>query len=252
MRAEEVRASVILARSSEGNLELQRGLGSLGISTESVETIRFEEPATWQGVDGAIAEMSSYDWVAFTSPRAVGAFVLRLGPRFQRDAAGPRIAAVGPKTADALKSAGLEVDFVPAEFLTSELGAGLPAEFGRRVLLLRADIGDDALVEQLERRGFVVKSLAVYRTVAVKGTIDATILERASVVAFASPSEVRGFKARVPSLRFAEILSQATAACIGPVTADAALEAGFRSVKFPDEHTVEGLIRTVQEIISDA
>ncbi len=253
MNAEQTPPRVVVARSKEGNNELIGKLDKLGIHAVGVETIAFREPADWTEVDEAVKGIDEYDWVAFTSPRAVGAFLSRLSnlglaiahPR-------PRIAAVGSKTATELEKAGLTVDFVPKRFLTSELAKGLPAAPGSHVLLLRADIGDKALSAVMEKRGIKVTDLAIYQTVSVVGTVDPWKLKGAALVVFASPSEVRGFKGRVPQEFFASMSEEATAVCIGPVTAKEAKAVGFRAVETSSEHTVDALGEKVEEVVRRA
>ncbi len=251
MTALETNGEVVVARSKEGNRELVEKLGALGIEAVGVETISFLEPADWAAVDKILRGIDRYDWVAFTSPRAVNAFLERLSSLgLALDPHRPRIAAVGSKTAGALVKGGLTVDFVPKKYLTSELALGLPTTSGKRVLLLRADIGDRALLIVLGRRGFEVTDAAVYRTRTVAGVADSEQLGRARVVIFASPSEVRGFKSRVAPELFGLVAGKAMAVCIGPVTASEARAAGFRTVEMPSEHTLDALVEKVEEVVA--
>ncbi len=244
---------VLLARSLAGNKELQARLAGLGIEAQGVESIRFADPADWGAVDSALRNAHGFDWVVFTSPKGASSFLKRLQSLgMSARALGPKLAAIGPSTANVLSSAGLKVDFVPRTYLTSALAEELPEGSGRRVLLLRADIGEASLVTILRRRGFEVTGLAIYRTVSVSESADPTLLEGARLVVFASPSEVRGFRGRIRKVTFDQLTIGATAACIGPVTAKAARAAGFRSVCYPDVHTIEGLVGKVGELIGNA
>ncbi|MDE1853821.1 MAG: uroporphyrinogen-III synthase [Thaumarchaeota archaeon] len=251
MRSQELIQKVIVARSREGNSEFQRRLAELGIPSVGVETIRFEEPEDWFLVDEAINGVEAFDWVLFTSPRGVAAFGSRVR-RLGKDVAGPRMAAVGASTAAALEGLGFKVEFVPRDYLTAALGEGLPSEQGRKVLLLRADIGEKELVLSLRRRGFEVKDVAVYRTRKAPGRVDVELLKDAGLVIYASPSEVKAFRDRLAPGDFKRISRQATAACIGPVTAGAARSAGFRTVVVPEVHTVDALVETVRELLNHA
>ncbi len=248
MTAMGTRKRVVIARSKEGNQELAGRLVELGIDAFGVETIVFEEPSDWSEVDDAIRSTDRYDWVAFTSPRAVGHFLARLSNLgFDARSHFPHLAAVGSKTASGLEKAGFRVDFVPERYLTSALAEGLPSGFGKRVLLLRADIGDRALSVALVRRGFEVTDLAIYYTRIVPGNVDPRELGDPTLVVFASPSEVRGFKSRVRPELFRGIAEKAIAVCIGPVTAKEAKAAGFRAVDTPSQHTLDALLEKVRE-----
>lgn len=245
--------TVVVARSKEGNRELQARLSQLGIPTAAVDTIRFEEPNDWSRVDEALREISGFDWVAFTSPRAVTAFagrLGRLGVALKKHK--PRVAAVGAMTEAVLRAHGFEANFVPKQYLTSALGEGLPLEFGQKVLLLRTDIGEERLITSLARRGFDVTDLAVYHTRPVPGRVEPEGVKDARLVVFASPSEVKGFKNRLTSAAFRRVAGRATAACIGPVTAGAARDAGFRSVVSAENHTLDALVDKIGELIAHA
>lgn len=246
-------ASVVVARSEEGNRELVDRLALEGIPAEGVPTIRFAEPEDWTGVDGAIRELDSYDWVVFTSPRAVQACTKRmslLGVRVEPRR--PRFAAVGPRTASALRDAGLEVDYVPGKYLTSELGQTLPDGGGTHVVLFRADIADRVLPAILERRGFAVKDLPVYQTKTVEGTISPERVACAKMIVFASPSEVRGLKERAGPDVFARLARDVLAVCIGPVTADEAKRTGFKRVTASTRSTMGSLVAKVREAATHA
>jgi uroporphyrinogen-III synthase len=244
---------VVIARTKEGNEKLRARLEVRGVGAFSVETIALEDPEDWTPVDDAIKRIPTFDWVAFTSPRGVSVFAHRLR-RLSLDprGMGTRFAAVGTKTESALKKLGIVVDYVPSEFLTAALAEGLPRTHGLRVLLLRADLGGKEIVEILEKRGFEVSEVAAYHTRFVRGAVEAKPLKNAKAIVFASPSEVTGFRRRLGEAQFLELATRTIAICIGPVTSRAAKDAGFKSVVFASEHTLEGLVEKVGEMIVHA
>jgi uroporphyrinogen-III synthase len=247
------RPRVVVARSKEGNEELKAKLLELDIEPLAVDTIEFLPPDDWAPVDRALRRLGRFDWVAFTSPRAVDLFVDRLSSLgIQEELAEPKFAAVGASTAAHLQRAGRRAEFVPGEYLTSALGEGLPRGRGKRVLLLRTDIAGREIVTRLRRRGFQVTDLVVYRTRSVRNGFDSLDLEGADLLVFASPSEVRGFVDRIDQKAFDKIREKGTAACIGPVTARAAVQAGFKAVITPREHTVEALVEEVRRFTARA
>ena len=97
-----------------------------------------------------------------------------------------------------------------------------------------------------------MEEVAAYRTRFVRGLVDSGLVRGAGIIAFASPSEVEGFRRRLGPRDFEVLAGQATAACIGPVTARAAQGAGFRSVVFTEEHTLEALVEEIGRIIARA
>lgn len=254
MKGSQVRKPIVIAaRSKEGNEELAARLREFNLLPLAIETIEFLPPEDWTGVDAALKGLGGFDWVAFTSTRAVDLFVERLrelGVDTRRG--GPRFAAVGAATASRLKKVGFKVAFVPREYLTSAMGEGLPEGQGTRVLLLRADIAEKAMANALRKRGFEVTDLVIYRTRSMPGEVESHSLEGADLVVFASPSEVRGFVDKVHPGTLTKITESVTAACIGPVTARAAVRAGFKSVITPREHTVDALVEEVRRFRAHA
>jgi uroporphyrinogen-III synthase len=103
-----------------------------------------------------------WDWLVFVSANAV-ALALELSGGLL---AGPRIAAVGQATADALAAAGHPVDLVPGGQFDSE--ALLASEVmhrvaGQRILIVRGEGGRPLLGETLQGRGATLAYAEVYR-----------------------------------------------------------------------------------------
>ncbi len=246
---------VLLARSREGNREMARKLSGIGLRAMTLSTLSFLEPDDWSRVDSQLRSLDSFDWLVFTSPTGVRFFARRLRELGMGLPSGvrPRIAAVGEKTAKRLTEQGFRVDFIPRKYLTSALASQMPSNSGRRVLLLRADIANKGLAKTLRRRGFKVTDIAVYRTRVFRGSSRrAERFKDADVVVFASPSEVQGFLAQVPASVVTSVQARAVAACIGPVTAGAARQAGFGRIVTPTKQTIDSLLREIRRLAKDA
>ncbi|HEV2389579.1 MAG TPA: uroporphyrinogen-III synthase [Nitrososphaerales archaeon] len=242
-------AKVVITRSRKGNAELASRLEAIGLEPISVDTIEFLPPQDWSRVDASLRRLGEFDWVLLTSPTGAEFFAGRMKalslavPWSGR----PEVAAVGEKTSAALQKEGIRVGFVPSEYLTKALAEQLPKGQGDRLLLLRADIGDLELAAALERRGFQVTDLTIYRTSPVAGAEDESTrpaLRDADAIVFASPSAVEAFMKRfVPGAASSEMTRRLLAVCIGPVTAKAARDRGFERILSPKTHTIESLVR---------
>jgi uroporphyrinogen III methyltransferase/synthase len=135
----------------------------------------------------------------------------------------------------------------PSRYLTAALGRQLRSVAGRRVLLPRADIATPALARLLRARGARVDQVTAYRTLppsAAAGTRVRRLVEegRVDTVLFTSASTVRGLVrlvGRGPALR------RLAVACIGPVTAAAAVTAGLPPHAVATAYTIDGLIRAL-------
>jgi uroporphyrinogen-III synthase len=239
---------VVITRSNKGNAELARSLKAAGFEPIQIDTIEFLPPEDWSSVDASLKRLGQFDWLLLTSPTGVEFFARRmkaLSLAVPWDGK-PEVAAVGEKTGAALQRQGIKVGFVPSAYLTRALAEQLPRGRGRRLLLLRADIGDPEVVATLEREGFRVTDLTVYRTSSVavgEGEPMEPKLRDADAVLFASPSAVEAFMKRLDSDAAASALTKRLlAVCIGPVTAKAARELGFEQIIAPKIHTIESLV----------
>ncbi|MDG6928623.1 MAG: uroporphyrinogen-III synthase [Nitrososphaerota archaeon] len=234
-------AGVVVTRSRQGNLRLSRRLARMGLRPIEVDTLEFLPPAGWGDVDRELRSLKEYDWVVFTSATGVRFVWRRMKELGVRGTALPSVAAVGPKTAAALRRRGVEVGFVPKDYLTETLAEGLPLAEGS-VLLLRADIAASGLAEGLKRRGLRVTEVAAYRTVRAGDAVDGRAVAGAKAVVFASPSAVRSFCGLVPGRVLEGLKERAVAACIGPVTAAEAEREGFHNRVVPRRYTLDSLL----------
>jgi len=195
----------------------------------------------------AVAAIREYAWVAFTSRNGVDAFFDVLGElgRDARAFGDTKIAAIGPKTAEALAARGLRVDLVPPVFVNEAVAPELLARSapGERILLFRAQEARDVLPDTLREGGRRVDVAAAYKTRFVDDTELAAKAERADIVTFTSSSTVAGFVHNIPGA--GPLLAAKTVAAIGPITAQTARDAGIRVDVVAEEFTVEGLLRAL-------
>lgn len=215
-----------------------------------VPTISVEPPRTPQQMERAVHGLVSgrYQWVVFTSANAVRA-VREKFDEYGLDArslAGLKVAAIGPDTAAALVDFGVRPDLVPAGEQSS---AGLLADWPpfddvldpiNRVFLPRADIATEALVEGLTKLGWEVDDVVAYRTVRAAPP-PAHIREQIKAggfdaVVFTSSSTVRNLIGIAGKPHTSTVV-----ACIGPSTAETAVEHGLRVDVQAPEATIDAL-----------
>lgn len=241
-------AKVVITRSRKGNAELAGRLKAIGLEPIPVDTIEFLPPEDWSRIDASLMRLGDFDWVLVTSPTGADFFARRMEALSLAVPWGgrPAVAAVGEKTSAALQKEGISVVFVPTEYLTRALAEQLPKGRGKRILILRADLGEQELATALEQGGFKVTDLTIYRTSSVSGGEDEftrLALGNADAIVFASPSAVEAFMRRfVPDGAGSQMTRRLLAVCIGPVTAKAAQDRGFERVLSPKTHTIESLV----------
>ena len=244
---------IVVTRSREQASDLVRALSELGADCLECPTIEIAPPDDIGPLDAAIAELPACDWIIFTSVNGVSFFFERLF-RLGKDARALghiRTAAIGPATADRLRSFGLSSDLLPATYVAESVIAAFRSHDirGKRMLLPRAQEARPILPEALTAMGATVKEVAVYRT--RRAAADAgRLIEHLSrrdidLVTFTSSSTVKHFRALLPPERSAELASGLRAACIGPVTAETARQLGFEVCLVAAEYTIPGLCAAI-------
>jgi uroporphyrinogen III methyltransferase/synthase len=244
---------VVVTRSRQQASRLVAALSEQGAAAIELPTTEIREPSdAGAALAAAAAGVGSYDWVVLTSANAVERLFAYLSDA--RALGGVRVAAIGPGTAAALVERGVAADLVPDRFVAESLLEAFPAPSSRssrraeRVLLPRAAVARDVLPDGLRRAGYEVDVVEAYRT--VRPEPDPTLLAavaHADAVTFTSSSTVTGFLELVGVERVPPVV-----ACIGPVTAETAAEAGISVDVVAAEHSIEGLVSALADHFRDA
>ena len=244
---------ILITRSSAQSAEFRRLLEDAGATVLEVPTIEIR-PRRSAEIDRAVENLSSYDWLMFTSINGARIFLGRasnLG-KLPDPASPPRICTIGPATARGVKEFGLPVNLIPSLFQAE----GILEEFARfqggdlsgiKILLPRASQAREILPEELRRRGAQVDLIPVYDTAAPEGSRQ--LLEEAfrdgppDLVTFTSSSTVHNFVALAEN---DEILKALSCAAIGPITAGSAAEYGLQVAVQPENATIADLAEAIR------
>jgi len=233
---------VVVTRARLQSSELVRALEVAGASALEVPVIEIAEP-----VDGGVAlvqalgRLQDFDWVVFSSANAVERCLGRLASPAALGRV--KVAAIGTRTAAALAAGEVVVDLLPVDFVAESLVAVFPAPAlagSGSVLLPCAPGAREALAAGLRQKGWRVEVVEAYRTLrpAIEGS--GLVPVGADAITFTSSSTVTGYlellgRAEVPPV----------VACIGPVTAATARDAGLHVDVVATEHTVDGLVEAL-------
>lgn len=225
-----------------------------------VPTISIEPPRSPAQMERAIKGLvdGRYQWVVFTSVNAVKA-VWEKFQEFGLDArsfAGVRIAAVGHRTAAAIQELGIKPELLQDE--TRQNAAGIVEVFPEyieeldpvnRVLLPRADIGTDVLVDGLLDLGWEVDDVVAYRTVrAAPPSAEIRDMIKSGgfdAVCFTSGSTVKNLVGIAGKPHARTII-----ACIGPMAAATAREYGLRVDVIPERAGITDLVDALAEHVA--
>jgi uroporphyrinogen III methyltransferase/synthase len=251
---------IVLTRPREQAGEFARLLAAFGAEPVSAPTIQLVPPPSWEALDQAIAKLSSYSWLVFTSVNGIAPVMERLkqAGRDSRALAHLRIGAIGPRTADELGRYGLTADLIPSEYQAEGMVAAMSRHTLRaaKILIPRADVARELLPEQLRAHGAEVDVVPVYRTVLpetdlsrLREQIQAGAID---VITFTSSSTVSNFVELIGGEAEARRLGAKTIiACIGPITARTAEEFGLPVTIMPGENTVAALAQAIVRYYSE-
>lgn len=245
---------ILIARAVQQAGSLRRQLEQLGAETLVQPAIEIRPPGDWSAVDAAIARLADFDWLVFSSANGVRFFLDRLlaGAGDLRQLGGVKLAAIGPGTAAELARYHLRADLQPPEFRAESLAAELaPAACGKRLLLLRASRGREALAESLLASGALVEQVVVYDSVDITAADPrvAALLERGEVDYVVVTSSAI---ARSLANLFGEHLRQPRLASISPVTTATLAELGYQPAVEARTYTMDGIVAAILADASEA
>src|SRR5512141_1738933 len=185
-------------------------------------------------LERALDQLKCYEWVVFTSVNAVDVVFDKFSHSLKRSRAGLRFAAIGPKTANALKARGVTPDFVPEEYVAEAILPGLGDLKNKWVLLPRAEIARKELPEVIVKAGGTAHEISVYKTLPTQPGPEglAALKSGVDVITFTSASSVENFVAilRHNKLDPLNLPNNPLFACIGPITEQAAREEGLANL----------------------
>ena len=246
---------IVVTRPSEQSADFIAKLQALGAAVLVMPSIEIK-PAVDQGLlHRTFENLAAYAWLIFTSRNGVDIFFDELFAQGfdMRSLHGLQLCAIGPATAERLRSKGLIADVVPADFRAEGLLEALheKVQAGQKVLLPRAAGSREVLPEGLRRLGAQVDEINLYESVAPEEidaeTLQAILSSPIDLITFTSSSTVANFVGLVGKDRAAQLAARIPAACIGPITAATARENGFTVAVEATAYTMDGLIEAIRK-----
>ena len=240
---------IVVTRAAQQSGGLRERLEQQGAEVLLLPTIEIVPPDSYAPLDDALRQAGIFDWLVVTSANAVRVMderltALGLGVQSLTHV---RCAAVGPSTADAMRSMGLAVDVVPERYVGEALADALAERVrGQRVLLVRAAVARDVVPEALRAAGAEVAIVDAYRTV-----VPADAAERAKVIfGTASLPDAVVFSSGSTVTHLLDVLRdagttlppQVKCVSIGPVTSAALRDAGLPVASEAETASLDGLV----------
>jgi uroporphyrinogen III methyltransferase/synthase len=241
---------VLVTRATGQNVKLSQQLASVGAVPVEFPTIQIGPPTDPTPLNTAIANLANYQWLILTSANGVKYFwqYLLAAGKDTSDLRHLRVAAIGPATATEIRERGLTIDVIPTEHVAEMLVAAMPLVAGQRILLPTANIARDALVDGLTAKGAIVERVTAYQNTSVTNPDRLpNLLPTLDALTFTSASTARNFANLLQPKNPTTVIGPAVVACIGPITADAAIDAGLPVHVVAQTYTVPGLVEALQQ-----
>lgn len=243
---------ILITCQEEASQRLSWILRNYGAEVFVLPLIKISSLGNYIQLDSAIGKISDFDWVIFSSQNGVESFIKRLDclGKDMRILSCARLAAIGPKTTEALEDYGLKIELQPKRFCQE----GLLALFGKkkikdkRFLIICSKNSRDLLTKGLKKLGATVEIVYAYQTLPIKYNNKKglyKILKDIDVITFTSSSCVLSFFKVVASLMCNSLLKNSLIASIGPVTSSVIRRLGFKVDIQAKEYTKEGLIGAI-------
>lgn len=239
---------VVVTRAESQAAEFAQALVRLGAVPILLPTIEIVPPAD-RGVAlrAAVGRVQEFEWVVLSSANAVDAFFAELPDA--RALAGVKVAVIGDRTAAAVRAHGVVADLVPKRFIAEGLAEEFPVATGpeARVLIPRAAVAREVLLDAIRDRGWLVETPTAYETMHPGLTREQHLaLGSGHVVTFASSSAVQGLLASVGASELPPLV-----ASIGPATTATLVSHGLDVEIEAAEHTTSGLLTALVEYAKD-
>ncbi|GAF13383.1 uroporphyrinogen-III methyltransferase [Bacillus sp. JCM 19045] len=233
---------ILITRAKQQSSTIASLLTEAGATPFFLPLIEMKSRKIDQEMNEVITGIEQFDWIVFTSANGVKAFF----SFFKQELRKPAIAVVGRKTALCLSQFTTKKPVVPKTFhanaLASELGKHI--KIGANILIIKGQLVNQTLAMELQKTGANVRELIVYDTLMPEDAIrEARKLQQHlfDYVTLTSASTVT----HLARIRESVPLQYSCIACIGPITANAAVRHGFAPLITANEYSAEGLIHAI-------
>ena len=250
---------IVVTRARQQASDLVRRLSDLGAECLEYPTIKVVPANDAAPLDDAVQNLSTYDWILFTSVNGVKFFFEHLFAMDKdvRALSHLNTAAIGPATAEKMFEYGLKSDIIPQNYRAEAVVDAfrkIKLE-GKKILLPRAKEARPVLPVELRKMGAEVDEVAAYLTEKARADTD-QLIERlrektVDLVTFTSSSTVQNFKDLLPPENFKQLTKGITIASIGPITTETAIEYGFEVPITAESYTIPGLCDAIVKYYDD-
>jgi uroporphyrinogen III methyltransferase/synthase len=238
---------IALFRPDNQQSETSRMAESFGFRPIFAPSIALKELSLPEDLE---ARLQGADYIVFTSSNGVE-IALR-NPKIASEVGSTKVAAIGPKTALALRERGVAESSIPDEYSSAGLTKLLRS--CKKVVLLRSKLGSPKLREELLGSGVEVEDIPLYEIVGSRDPrLDDLIRrpESVDIFAFTSASTARHLLKRAGELEALDALRRAlvrsVVAAIGPPTTKELKSLGIRVDVMPERFTFPDMLAAIKD-----
>ncbi|UNC92950.1 uroporphyrinogen-III C-methyltransferase [Candidatus Contubernalis alkaliaceticus] len=246
--------SVVITRPRHLQKSFREKILDLGGDPIYFPTVEVISPPDNVELDRCLEHISEYGWIIFTSIHGVQYFFQRMREKDIdfRDLKGVKLAAIGPKTREAVEALGIKVEFQPGEYRAEAIAQGMRGFLtpGEKILLPRADLARPELAEALKQMGMQITEVTAYCNILPRVEVDfplEDLLNRREkpVITFTSSSTVTNFFRLLGEERGKLLADRALLASIGPITSETIRSYGKNVDIEASTYTMEGLLEAI-------
>jgi uroporphyrinogen III methyltransferase/synthase len=190
-------------------------------------------PLSYGHMDEAIRHLNKFDWIIFSGRDCVINFFERFNALVndRAELQGRKIIAIGHGAVLALKTKGIEINYIPRIHTARGVIDALQEISGSWFLLLRVEDASRSLPEKLRELGAKVSEVDGYRMIVDTSTdmTEKVLGGKFDAVALTNPTAVRYLLKGINQmgLNLLESLKGTTIAVVGPATAETARRSGL-------------------------
>jgi uroporphyrinogen III methyltransferase/synthase len=242
--------NILVTLPAEDNSRLSAKLEDQGAECSALPLISIRPIDDYSRLDSAIRNIDDFHWLIFTSQNGVRFFKERLYAlkKDVRILAGIKVAAIGPKTKEAIEALSVTVDVQPKDFRQEGLLAAFKKEKikGKNILIVRAQEARDVLPSGLEKLGSRVCVVAAYKADLRREKVGIRdFLGGFDLVTFTSSSCVEGFFRSFSRKEIFARKNRFKIASIGSVTSATCRKYGLKVGIEAKQFTLEGLASAI-------
>jgi len=194
-----INKKIIITRAQEQTSEARDIFRKNGAEVFDLPSLVIGPPDDWTPLDDALKEITTFDWIIFSSAngvRNVQDRMKKIDLSLSKISKTIQIAAVGRKTASLLSAMDVKISFVPPSFVADSLIENFPqSQKGLKLFIPRVQTGGRSILsDSFKLKGAEVTEIAAYESSCPKEipqkTIDALNSGKIDIIAFTSGKTV--------------------------------------------------------------